>query len=169
MNLPEIVNRAKSSSFHLWLLNTGLWYKIPFNHPHKPRITKIDGNVFTILLPYKRKNRNHIKGIHACALATLCEYISGLVLVNFLSEKDHRIILKNIHMTYHYQAKMDVETTFSLAPEFIQNEIEAPLKSSDSVFKELTVNVYDVHRNHICTGVINWQIKKWEKVKTKIV
>ncbi len=168
MNLPEIVNKAKSSSFYLWLLNTGLWFKIPFNYPHKPRITKIDGNAFTIVLPYKKKNRNHIKGIHACALATVCEYISGLVLVSFLSEKDHRIILKNIHMTYHYQAKMDVETTFSLTPEFIQNEIELPLKSSDSVFKELTVNVYDAQKNHICTGLINWQIKRWEKVKTKI-
>ncbi len=71
-------------------------------------------------------------------------------------------------MTYHYQAKMDVETTFSLTPEFIQNEIELPLKSSDSVFKELTVNVYDAQKNHICTGLINWQIKRWEKVKTKI-
>jgi len=27
--------------------------------------------------------------------------------------------------------------------------------------------LFDVKKNHISTGKVNWQIKKWEKVKTK--
>ncbi len=71
-------------------------------------------------------------------------------------------------MTYHYQAKMDVLATFSLSPEFIRNEIIEPLQISGSIMKELMVEAYDSNKNHICTGKINWQIKKWEHVKTKV-
>lgn len=168
MILSDLINKANRSTFYLRILNIVLWQKIPFNNAHKYRIIKIKDNALTILLPYKRKNMNHIKGIHACALATLCEYISGLSLMSSISEKEYRIILKNIHMTYHYQAKMNVYATFSLSQEFIQKEIVESLKLSESVFKELKVEVYDTSKNHICTGLINWQIKKWEKVKTKM-
>ena len=125
--------------------------------------------VFTLFIDKcKRKNQNHIKGIHACALATVCEYITGITLASCISEKEFRIILKNISMTYHYQAKMKVQATFSLSKEFIQSEIMEQLKTSDSIFKGLKVELHDIQNNHICTGLINWQIKKWEKVKTKI-
>ncbi|MFI5218831.1 MAG: DUF4442 domain-containing protein [Bacteroidia bacterium] len=168
MQLKKIIYKASKSSFWLWLLNAILWKKVPFNNPHKIKIIKIENGELILLLPYKRKNLNHIKSIHACALATLCEYISGLALMSSISEKEYRIILKNIHMTYHYQAKMDVLATFSLSPEFIRNEIIEPLQISGSIMKELMVEAYDSNKNHICTGKINWQIKKWEHVKTKV-
>jgi hypothetical protein len=41
-----------------------------------------------------------------------------------------------------------------------------PLKNNDAVFKELEIKVVDVQGNHICTGFVNWQVKKWNKVKT---
>jgi len=168
MLLSELLNKAEHSAFYLWVLNNILWRKIPFNNPHKIKIERIEKGALTVSIPYKRKNQNHIKGIHACALATLCEYISGLTLISSLSEKDYRIILKNISITYHYQAKMKVLTTFSLSRESIQNDIIEYLKTSDYIFKELKVELFDIQKNHICTGLINWQIKKWEKVKTKI-
>ena len=168
MQLRTIIEKAKTSSFYLWILNTVLWKKIPFNNPHKIKISGIDNNSITVTLPFIKKNQNHIHGIHACALATLSEYISGLMLMSCLSEKEHRIILKNISMTYHYQAKMEVHSKFLLTPEFIQSEVIEPLKNMDSVFKELTVETYDKNQNHICTGLINWQIKKWSTDKTKV-
>lgn len=168
MKLAPLIEKAKTSSFYRWMLNRILLKKITFNNPHKLEITKIENGALTITLPYIKENRNHIKGIHACALATLCEYVSGLFLAYSISENEYRVILKNIFMTYHYQAKMKVHTTFSLPVEFIQTEIIEPLKISDCIFKELKVEVYDEKKNHICTGLINWQIKKWEKVKTKI-
>lgn len=168
MKLSNLLAKAGKSTFWLWTLNIILWKKVPFNNPHKIKIIKIENGGLVLLLPYKRKNLNHIKSIHACALATLCEYISGLALMSSISEKEYRIILKNIHMTYHYQAKMDVVASFSLPDGFIKNEIIEPLQVSGSVMKELIVEAYDSTKNHICTGKINWQIKKWEKVKTKL-
>jgi len=115
-----------------------------------------------------KPNQNHIRGIHACLLATLCEYVSGLSLLLHFSAKEYRIILKTIHMTYHYQAKTAVYVTFKISKEQIENEILNPLKTQDAIFKEFTVEVYDEEKNHICTGLINWQIKSWKNVKMKV-
>jgi hypothetical protein len=71
-------------------------------------------------------------------------------------------------MTYHYQAKSNVFVKFKIDPKDIEENILNPLKNNDAVFKEFSVDVYDVNNNHICTGLINWQIKLWEKAKLKI-
>ena len=118
-------------------------------------------------LPFIRSNKNHINGIHACALATLCEYVSGLSLVRFLSADKYRIILKDIHIIYHYQAKTKVTAMFE-ANEILLNEIKNKLREADAVLKELNVEVYDANQNHICTGIITWQLKNWSKVKTSV-
>ncbi len=165
--LQQQVAKARKSPFQLWLLNAVLLRTVPFNKPHGLKVTGISDEGITITARNKRPNQNHIKGIHACLLATLCEYVSGLSLLLKLDPKAYRIILKNIGMTYHYQAKKDVSVTFQLSDSFFQNEIIAPLEQAEAIFKEFTIEVYDTDHNHICTGLINWQIKSWKHVKTK--
>ena len=70
-------------------------------------------------------------------------------------------------MTYHYQAKTNVYVTFKMTQQQIDNDIVKPLQTQDAIFREYTVDVYDEQKNHICTGLINWQIKAWKNVKTK--
>lgn len=161
-----LVKKARYSGFYLWLLNRVLLRTVPFNKPHAIHLINIGENELTMRVKNKRSNRNHIKGIHACLLATLCEYVSGLSLLLHLSPKEYRIILKNIHMIYHFQARTDVFVTFKMSKEDIQSEILSPLKTQEAIFKEFVVDVYDVKNNHICTGLINWQIKPWQYVKT---
>jgi acyl-coenzyme A thioesterase PaaI-like protein len=161
------VQKAKDSKFHLWLLNTILLRTVPFNKPHGLKVVHIGDDDLTIEAKNIRPNQNHIKGIHACLLATLCEYVSGLSLLLKLDPKDYRIILKNINMTYHYQAKKNVRTTFSLPVDFFTKEILNPLQNAEAIFKEFAIDIYDEDQNHICTGLINWQIKSWKNVKTK--
>jgi len=165
--LNALVEKAKHSAFYLWVLNFMLLRMVPFNNPHKIKIQKIENDELTIGAANKRFNQNHIKGVHACLLATLCEYASGLGLLLHLSPKEYRIILKTIHMTYHYQAKTNVFVKFKISTEEKQN-ILGSLQKGDAVFKEFTVDVYDESNNHICTGLINWQIKAWTNVKMKI-
>jgi hypothetical protein len=100
-------------------------------------------------------------------LATLCEYVTGLSLLTHLSPKEYRIILKNIHMTYHFQAKTGVFVKFTISSEEKQNILRS-LQTQEAIFKEYSVDVYDVNKNHICTGLINWQIKAWKNVKTQL-
>lgn len=141
---------------------------IPFNKPHGLKIIEVYDDGFKISLPYKRKNLNHIKGIHACALATLTEYTSGLTLMQNLASGDYRLIMKNISMIYHFQAKTDVIVSLHLSKEWMNTVVFIPLKTSGSILTEVNAEVYDSNQNHICSGVINWQIKKWEKVITKV-
>jgi hypothetical protein len=165
--LNELVQKARHSKFYLWVLNFMLLRTVPFNNPHKLKIHTIADDGITMMAANTRNNRNHIKGIHACLLATLCEYASGLRLLLDLSPKEYRIILKNIHMTYHYQAKTNVFVKFNISPEEKQN-IFGSLQKEEAIFKEFTVEVFDESKNHICTGLINWQIKAWKNVKMKI-
>jgi acyl-coenzyme A thioesterase PaaI-like protein len=166
MNLKQQFDKARKSSFRLWLLNIGLLRVVPFNKPHGIKVVEINENGILVKAKNTRNNQNHIKGIHACLLATLCEYVSGLSLLTVLNPKEYRIILKNIHMTYHYQAKADVFATFGLTDEFLNEAILNPLQQEAAIFKEFTIEVYDEAKNHICTGLINWQIKAWKNVKT---
>lgn len=166
--LQASIGKARYSAFYLWMLNFVLLRTVPFNKPHNIRVTAIGDDELTMRVKNARPNRNHIKGIHACLLATLCEYVSGLSLLRNFSPKDYRIILKSIHMTYHYQAKTAVHVSFRISKAQIDAEILEPLKTQEAVFKEFPVEVYDEENNHICTGLINWQIKAWKNVRMKV-
>src|SRR5215204_4635582 len=110
--LNKLIQRASTSEFFKWVLNFVISRAVPFNAPHHFKILKINPGFVKVLLPYRRSNLNHVKGIHACALATLCEYTIGITLLSMISEKEYRIILKNLSLEYLYQAKMDVTAEF---------------------------------------------------------
>ena len=165
--LNRLIAKTRNSSFYLWLLNLVAKHVVPFNKPHSFTIKHITDQSIVIELPYKKANLNHVKGIHACALATLCEYCTGVVLLSSTDASLYRIMLKNINMTYHYQAKSTVHAKFELTKDWIEANIISPLKNTEAVFSEFKIEVYDIGNNHICTGIINWQIKSWKNVKTK--
>jgi acyl-coenzyme A thioesterase PaaI-like protein len=168
MNLSSIIDKAQASRFYLWLLNQGLSRMIPFNKPHGFKIINISPDQIKTKLPYKKRNLNHIKGIHACAMATISEYTTGLMILYKLDVKKYRIIMQKLEMDYHFQAKMDAFAEFSIDEKWVKNEVEKPLVKQDSVVIPCEIKLYDKNQNHLCTGQIYWQIKTWEKVKTKL-
>ena len=163
--IQSILLKAKTSPFYLWLLNHLLWWLIPFNRPHKVKICAVKDDQVSILLPYKKANLNHLKGMHACALATLCEYACGIGLMTRLDPKQYRIILKGITLDYHAQAKTDVRATFELDEHALQHELVLPLKEKGVMIRTYSIRAYDAANRHICTGEITWQLKSWDKVK----
>lgn len=168
MDLQKIIAKAEHSKFYLWLLNQGLWRMVPFNKPHGFWIKKINANQIEIKTPYKKQNLNHIKGLHACGLATASEYASGLVLLLNLNPKKYRIIMESISVKYHYQGKMEAITKFEILPENLNKMVFNPLNSEDNIYFLAEVKTHDVQGNHLCTATVNWQIKSWEKVKTGV-
>ncbi|WP_305982915.1 DUF4442 domain-containing protein [Roseivirga thermotolerans] len=163
-----LMAKAKTSKKHLSLLNFGLARMIPFNKPHGFRIKSLTDFGVDIHIPYKRVNFNHIKGIHACALATASEYSTGLVLLNCLGAKNYRIIMQKLEMDYHYQAKMETTVSFAISQEWLQKEVITPLEKNEAVVVCCEVKAHDKEGNHLTTGRIYWQIKEWSKVKTKV-
>lgn len=168
MELNSLIDKARTSNIRLWLLNRLLYRVIPFNKPHKFEISSIGGDDVEIKLPFRRPNLNHIRGLHACALATLSEYTTGFMMIRKLDNKTYRIIMQRIEMDYHYQGKSAAFCKFELSEERVNREIIQPLKSSDSVVVICEPKIYDEHKNHLTTGKVYWQVKSWEKVRTKI-
>ncbi len=167
MDLQALIRRSRTSGVSRWWLNALLRWMIPFNQPHGFRVQPLRGGGISVHIPYWRINRNHIKGIHACALATAAEYCSGLALLEHLDAKKFRLIMKSLHMDYHYQAKANAHAVFAPSAEELAAQVIEPLKNSDAVLYTARVELHDAKENHLATGRITWQVKAWEKVRTK--
>ncbi len=168
MNFSKITEKAKKSGFYLKILNFGLNKMVPFNKPHGFKVVEIGDHHLKTLVPYRKSNFNHIKGIHACALATLSEFTTGFLLLAKLDPKKYRLIMQSLFMDYHYQAKMDAYGIFNISEKWLEEKIYMPLESIDKVVITCEVKIHDKEGNHLSTGNVNWQIKSWKKVKTKV-
>jgi len=168
MKIQKLFKAAYTSDWGRKKLNTALRYGIPFNIPHKFKIEHIQPGHAKVRIPYMRKNLNHLKGIHACCLATCAEFVSGLVMMSSLPVDDYRIIMETIEVKYHYQAKMACTAEFQVTPEQAKTHITDKLKESDRVSFVCEVPIHDAEGNHVCTGFISWQIKAWTSVKTVV-
>jgi acyl-coenzyme A thioesterase PaaI-like protein len=164
----RIVQKAKTSSFYLTLLNWSLSRMIPFNKPHGFRILEIGDHHLRTLIPYRRRNFNHIRGLHACALATISEFTTGFLLVSKLDARKYRLIMQRLEMDYHYQGKMNATAMFTISEDWLQQQIYEPLKTQDAVVIICEVKIHDEQGNHLTTGKVYWQIKDWQKVKTRL-
>ena len=168
MELQSMLARAKDSGFYRFILNFALNRMIPFNQPHGFKIVEVGDNRIKVRLPYKRRNFNHIRGLHACALATVTEYTSGLMLISRLDARKFRLIMQRLEMDYHYQGKADAFAEFSVDEAWLNEHVYLPLQEKESVVVICEVKIVDSGNNHLTTGKVFWQIKDWQKVKTKI-
>jgi len=168
MDYIKFINKAKVSSFYLGLLNWQSGRMIPFNKPHGFRILELSDTEIKTIVPYKKKNFNHIKGLHATAMATLAEFTSGFLLISRINPDKYRIILTKLEMEYFYQGKSDGLASFSLSDSWLEQNIYKPLTLDESTVVTCPVKIVDTQGNHLATGTSHWQVKNWSKVKTKI-
>lgn len=167
MGLPKLARKAEKSGFYRKLLSFTLNRMVPFNYPHKFRIEEISRTHLKMVLPYKKRNLNHLKGLHACALATLAEVTSGFLLISILDPKNYRLILKKLEMEYHYQGKMEAYARFEIDEDWIKDSILPALQEGSAIVIPCKVEIYDRKENYLATGIAHWQIKNWNNVKTK--
>ena len=166
--LAFMIEKAKNSAFWLWVFNFVMLRVIPFNKPHGFWITKITDNEIEIKMPYRKSNLNHIRGLHACGLATVAEYTTGLMLISKIDPTKYRLIMQSLSVQYFYQAKQSVFAQFSLTPDFLEKNVFQPLKTEPIIYVEPEIKLYDSTKNHVCTAKMRWQIKRWDAVKTKV-
>jgi hypothetical protein len=166
-NPQTLIAKASTSTFYRWLLNLALDRMIPFNRPHSFRIIEMGDYQIKTSLPYRTKNFNHIRGIHACAMATVSEFTTGFMLIAKLDAKKYRLIMQRLEMQYHYQGKMDAVASFAISEQWLADKILTPLMNTEAVVIPCEVKIHDVQGNHLSTGTIFWQVKAWSKVKTR--
>lgn len=167
MHLPTLLAKARASSFTRWWMNLLLDRMIPFNAPHGFKVRPLPEGGIRVHVPYRRANFNHIKGIHACAMATAAEMCSGLSVLERLDPREYRLIMRTLHMAYHYQAKRPAHATCIPTAADIEAQVLGPLRTGDAADYTSTVELHDVDGNHLATGTVVWQVKAWSKVRTK--
>ena len=150
------------------MLNFLLGRVVPFNRPHRFKIIEIDNNLVRTTAPYRRSNHNHIRGIHACALATVSEFSAGFLLMKNFSPADYRLIMSRMDIEYKYQAKKRVVSESRLSREQIDRDILKPLETAPSVDIKMRSDVVDDSGNLVAVAYTFWQIKRWDDVRTRL-
>ena len=166
--LPALLEGARKSPFKLKMLNLFLGRLIPFNRPHGVRILELGKEHVKTTAPYKRKNQNHIRGIHACCIATVAEFSSGLLFLSRLDPAKYRLIMSQLEIDYHYQAKSKIIAETQISTQQLNDEILKPLADVEKLMFTQTTEVHDEQQHHIATARVTWQIKRWDAVKTKV-
>lgn len=164
--LTHLIENARESKLSLFLLNSMLRISLPFNKPHGIKITQLGEGSIESTLPYRRANYNHLKGLHACAIATAAEFSSGILLLSHLEPARYRIVMESMEVKYHYQGKSDATAKCSIPKQWVEEHIKKPLLNADKVVVPVEANVYDREGRHLATAKINWHVKEWVKTKT---
>jgi len=166
--MDVLLKDVQISKFGLMKFNFIMARVIPFNLPHKIKLRSLaDTNIVTEL-PYIRKNLNHLKGIHACAIATLAEYTSGIFLLSKASSGKYRLIMKTLRVEYSYQGKTTLTAKFSMTDAEFKEKVMVPLDEVGVFLGTFSIEVRDTAENLVATAYVDWQIKDWQKTRTKV-
>ncbi len=166
--LPKLIIRARRSRRWLVVLNLVLGRVIPFNRPHGFHIAILDEERVRTAASYKRVNHNHIRGIHACAIATVAEFSAGLLLLSHLDPGRYRLIMSKLDVDYVYQAKMAITAETRLDDSTLRKKVLEPLATEESCSIIMETQIEDTAGNRIATAHTTWQIKDWTKVRTRV-
>lgn len=148
-----------------WWLNRVLWWRIPFNKPHKVKVMQWDDACVRCVLPFKKRNCNHLRGMHACALATLGEYVAGLFLLTRVNPRQHRLIMSNLKVDYFHQGRGDCTAQVDAA-DVETTPLLAALTDEQVMMVPMQVSVRDSRQRVVALVCTDWQIKPWRKVKS---
>jgi acyl-coenzyme A thioesterase PaaI-like protein len=140
---------------------------LPFNVPHGIRIVEMGESQVRVALPDRRRNKNHLKGMHAIAMATACEFASGLSVLERFNLEDFRLIMYRLEMDYHRQpAPGSCEARSSIAKD-LEQKISNELASSEDGASRFSMvsELYDVAGERIATAQVHWHVKPWSAVR----
>jgi acyl-coenzyme A thioesterase PaaI-like protein len=149
--------------FYLKIIEKIFIKGIPFNIPHKIKFIKMTDDVVILKLPYIKSNKNHLSGIHACASATVGEFSAGLSLVKHFGSSKYRIIMTELNVCYHKQAK---EELFGITNKNIKEfkNLENQLQSIGVAQIEINTEIQNKEQEKIASVTTKWQLKTWSTV-----
>ncbi|PIZ03647.1 MAG: DUF4442 domain-containing protein [Gammaproteobacteria bacterium CG_4_10_14_0_8_um_filter_38_16] len=165
--LSQLIQKSETSRKYLWLLNRVMNHSVKFNKPHGFQVIKVSSHQVQTFAPYHKKNFNHVRGIHACAIATVGELAAGIILMYHFSPLDYRVIMSHIAIDYHYQAKKNIIATAHFSDQD-KNAVLALLNKEHKTTHTVKTEIRDDDHQLIATVLTTWQIKAWEAVKTRM-
>lgn len=161
------VKKLPSGFLGQWLFNRALWRMIPFNRSLRVKVECFEPQKVICRLPFKNSNCNHLKGLHACALATVAEYAAGLLLVQSFHPRKYRIIMAELNVSYKVQGKSDVLATCEITSEDIEHLKIKMCSDGQARITLESVIVEEKTRKKLVVCQTLWQVKPWQHLKNK--
>lgn len=140
---------------------------IPFNLPHNFKFLLVTKYKTVLELPLIYKNKNHLGGIHACAIATLGEYPAGLLIIKNIGATKYRIILENLNVDYKKQGREDLLGIVEVNRDDViafKERLESEGKGSVTLQTKI---LSKSDRSEVAIVTTKWQLKDWKTVKFK--
>jgi acyl-coenzyme A thioesterase PaaI-like protein len=102
---------------------------IPYTGSISPQVVKIEDGNAVVTIQDRHAFRNHLKSIHAIAIANLGEFTTGLSVISQLKNREKAIIVK-LEIEYLKKARGELRAeSFSKLPE-ISNDTEVKVISN---------------------------------------
>lgn len=98
-----------------YFFSWAFWTAIPYSGSIRPEILELSRGLAKIRMRDRRFHRNHLKSLHAIAIANLAECASGLSLVPGLSE-DAQAILTHFQIEYLKKGRGSLEAESHCSP-----------------------------------------------------
>ncbi len=162
--MTNALHRAKAGK--PWRFSRIMQELIPFNRPHRISVLEISPSGCTVDLPHRRRNLNHLGTMHACALATAGEFVSGLNVIEAFELSEYRLIMSHLEVEYHRRPEGGciAESSWS---EGVLESLKTELNKEGVVAFSLTSKLTDSVNAHVATTTTKWQVKSWKKIKSK--
>jgi acyl-coenzyme A thioesterase PaaI-like protein len=158
------ITRAKSGK--PWRFSRIMQEVIPFNRPHRISVIEISPSGCKVELPYRRRNLNHLGTMHACAMATAGEFVSGLNVIEAFDLSNYRLIMSRLEVEYHRRPEGGCVAESSWSEGALE-VIKSALNDEGVATFSLESKLLDSGLEHVATTTTYWQVKSWSKVKVK--
>lgn len=165
----KVLDKALGNSENmpgLFVLNQAFRLGIPFNIPHAFQLTKLTPSESIVKIPKIKTNTNHLGTIHACAMATAGEFVSGVLLLKNLGATNVRLVLKTLHVDYQRQGTSKLFATAALDSSQLSHW-QQELDRNDKIFIDMKAELKDVSGHVASVVTTQWQVKKWSAISSK--
>ncbi len=129
---------------------------IPFAGTSNIQIEELNQDRSVLIVKNKKKVQNHIKGVHAAAMALLAESATGY-LCGMNCPDDKLLLIKSMNLNYVRRAKGDLKAVAELTEEQRQNMIN---NEKGDISVKITVTDEDNKEPLTCEMIWAWVPKK---------
>ena len=137
---------------------------IPYSGTTGLVVEQLDATRAVVHCRNRRRVQNHIKGVHATAMATLAESATGMLFGQYVPDNTHLPLLKSMNIQYKRMAKGNLTATATLTDEQIRL-----ISTTDRGSTVVDVVVKDESGNEPieCALEWAWTVRKQNEKSTK--
>lgn len=141
--LRDAWDRLRDRPFGVWLFNRAIAWSIPYTGGLGSRIVELRPGYSRIELVERRAVRNHLRSIHAVAMANLIE-LAGNAALQYSLPDDARFIVSRLCVEYSKKARGTITAV-----------CECPIpESSERREYEIPIVVTDAAGDVVCRGTL---------------